>query len=123
MPAAYTPQEIYKCQAEGARTVKLFPAQMWTIKTLKAVRGVGDFCKVNFCPSGGINHDNAPLWLEAGAAAVGMGSCLAGSDIKIPPPTNAEEQAKFDAACEHWASVGRPGAIALVKTLGIGAPL
>lgn len=119
MPAASSPQEVYKCQQDGALTVKLFPAQLWSAGTLTALRGIGDFGNVHICPSGGIDHASAPVWLAAGAAAVGMGSCLAGKDIKIAPPTTEAEQAAYDAACAQWASEGRPAALALAAKLGL----
>ena len=113
MPAAYTPQEIYEAQAQGARTIKLFPAQKWTPKQLKDLKAVGDFGKANICPSGGINHENAAEWLAAGAAAVGMGSCLAGRDIKIEDSSSPA----FQAAVEKWTTTERPAAAALAETL------
>jgi hypothetical protein len=37
--------------------------------------------------SGGIAADNVAAWLAAGAAVVGMGSCLVGDDIRVLDPT------------------------------------
>lgn len=117
MPAAYTPQEIYECYTAGAKTIKLFPAQKWTPSQLKALKGVGDFKNANICPSGGINHENAKVWLEAGAAAVGMGSCLAGRDIKISDSSSDE----FQRAVEMWDTVEKPAATKLAHMLGLTA--
>ena len=115
MPAAYTPQEVYECVCAGAKTVKLFPAQKWTPKQLKSLKGVGDFKHINICPSGGIDHNNAPEWLAAGAAAVGMGSCLAGRDIKIEDSTSQQ----FSDAVALWESSEKQAAKNLAVELGL----
>ena len=69
----------------------------------------------NICPSGGIDHDNASEWLEAGATAVGMGSCLAGRDIKIRDASSEQ----FQTAVESWNSVEKPAAADLALRLGL----
>lgn len=35
IPAAFTPNEIWILKQEGAKAVKLFPAQLWTPAALK----------------------------------------------------------------------------------------
>ena len=87
VPAAYTPQEIYRAVAAGARLVKLFPAQLWTPSTLKALKAVGMFGDVDILPSGGISPGNVTEWLLAGSNVVGMGSCLVGDDVRLSNPT------------------------------------
>ncbi len=37
--------------------------------------------------AGGISPENVTDWLNAGAAAVGMGSCLVGDDVRLANPT------------------------------------
>ncbi len=115
MPAAFTPQELYECKAAGALTVKLFPAQKWTAGQLKELRDIGTFADMHICPSGGINHDNAQAWLRAGAAAVGMGSCLAGRDIKTADSTSDE----FQQHVEMWETTEKPAAAQLAQALGL----
>lgn len=85
VPAAYTPQEIYECAMEGARCIKLFPAQLWKPSTLKDLRAVGMFGTLNIMPSGGVNPVNAFDWFAHGAFAVGMGSKLVGGDVRVKP--------------------------------------
>jgi hypothetical protein len=97
------------------RTIKLFPAQKYTAGQLRELKDVGDFGKANICPSGGIDNNNAAEWLAAGAFAVGMGSCLAGRDIKIADGDSEE----FRAATERWANVDKPAAVALAQRLGL----
>lgn len=65
--------------------MKLFPAQLWTPDTLKALRAVGSFGDMTILPSGGIEPSTVSAWLRAGAAAVGMGSCLVGDDVRVAP--------------------------------------
>ena len=47
--------------------------------------------------------------------AVGMGSCLAGSDIKI---ADSDSEA-FTQAVEAWNSHGKPAAAELAESLGL----
>lgn len=75
-----------------------------------------EFCQdANICPSGGIDHGNASEWLAAGATAVGMGSCLAGRDIKIQDSSSEQ----FQAAVDNWNSVEKPAAADLAARLGL----
>jgi 2-dehydro-3-deoxyphosphogluconate aldolase / (4S)-4-hydroxy-2-oxoglutarate aldolase len=52
VPAAFTPQEIYRAVSAGAKMVKLFPAQMWSPANLKALKQIGSFGDVDIMPSG-----------------------------------------------------------------------
>lgn len=116
MPAAFTPQEIYQCvDGFGAKTVKIFPAQLWNPGALKDLRRIGDFGSIRLCPSGGISCSNAEAWLAAGACAVGMGGSLTGKDIATDP--NDAEAMK--AAETDWASSAQPAAAKLAETLGL----
>lgn len=75
MPGAMTPTEIRAALAAGADVVKLFPANSAGGPAhLRAVRAV--FPDVAFCPTGGVDASNAPAYLAAGAAFVGMGGKL-----------------------------------------------
>jgi len=114
MPAACSPQEIYECvEGEGALTVKIFPAQLWSPSSLRDLRRIGDFGKYRLCPSGGIDHANVEAWLAAGAWSCGMGSCLAGKDIATDP----NDVAALKTAEEDWVTRGRPAAASLAKRL------
>lgn len=113
VPAAYTPQEIFDAYSEGAKCIKLFPAQLWNPKTLKALLDVGEFGDINIIPSGGITPQTAKEWLEAGAFAVGMGSNLAGRDVKCP----ASDPVALKAAQEHWQSTGKMAAQRIIEAL------
>lgn len=75
MPGALTPTEIRAALAAGADVVKLFPASSAGGPAhVKAVRAV--FPDAIFCPTGGVDARNAPDYLAAGAAFVGIGGTL-----------------------------------------------
>ena len=75
MPGAMTPTEIRAALAAGADVVKIFPASSAGGPAhVKAVRAV--FPDVAFCPTGGVDAANAPAYLAAGAAFVGIGGRL-----------------------------------------------
>ena len=107
VPAAYSPQEIFDAHNEGADLIKLFPAQLWSASTLKALKAVGDFGSIRILPSGGITRQSAIEWLKAGAFAVGMGSCLTGKDIKISP---SDDGRAMQQAADDWKNQGKKNA-------------
>ncbi|MBL6456979.1 bifunctional 4-hydroxy-2-oxoglutarate aldolase/2-dehydro-3-deoxy-phosphogluconate aldolase [Belnapia sp. T6] len=75
MPGAMTPTEIRAALAAGADVVKIFPASSaGGPGHVKAVRAV--FPQAVFCPTGGVDAGNAPAYLAAGAAFVGIGGKL-----------------------------------------------
>jgi 2-dehydro-3-deoxyphosphogluconate aldolase/(4S)-4-hydroxy-2-oxoglutarate aldolase len=75
MLGAMTPTEVRGAIAAGADVVKIFPASSAGgpahIRSLRAV-----FPNVAFCPTGGVDARNAPDYLAAGAAFVGIGGRL-----------------------------------------------
>ena len=113
VPAAYTPQEIYDAYLQGAKCVKLFPAQLWNPSTLKALLAVGQLGNVLIIPSGGITAANAESWLDAGAFAIGMGSKLVGGDVRCAP----EDTENLTAAHDAWCSSGKAVAEEIVQRL------
>jgi len=75
MPGAMTPTEIRAALAAGADVVKIFPASSGGGPAhIKAIRAV--FPDAVFCPTGGVDAANAPAYLAAGAAFVGIGGKL-----------------------------------------------
>ena len=75
MPGALTPTEVRAALAAGADVVKIFPASSAGGPAhLRALRAV--FPEVAFCPTGGVDAGNAPAYLAAGAAFVGIGGRL-----------------------------------------------
>jgi 2-dehydro-3-deoxyphosphogluconate aldolase / (4S)-4-hydroxy-2-oxoglutarate aldolase len=78
IPGAMTPTEFAAAWGAGATFVKLFPASAVGPTFVRELRG--PLPDVELIPTGGINASNAIAFLEAGAAAVGVGSALTGSD-------------------------------------------
>jgi 2-keto-3-deoxy-6-phosphogluconate aldolase len=76
-----------------------------TAPILKSMLGVSPLAVMNIMPSGGVSPDNVDEWLDAGAAIVGMGSNLAGSDINYPTGSPAYDKAKA-----AWDATGRASA-------------
>lgn len=85
--------------------IKLFPAQIWTPDYVKALLAVGQFSRVPVVVSGGVSPSNWLQWLESGAAVVGMGTELAGKDIKFDESeinNNVSMATKYKEAVEQW---------------------
>jgi 2-dehydro-3-deoxyphosphogluconate aldolase / (4S)-4-hydroxy-2-oxoglutarate aldolase len=75
LPGALTPTEVLKAWQAGADIVKVFPAGALGgpsyIKALKA-----PFPQIDLIPTGGVSIDTAPAFIQAGAAALGVGADL-----------------------------------------------
>lgn len=75
MPGAMTPTEVLDAWEAGADLVKVFPANVvggpGFIKALKA-----PLPQLRLMPTGGVNKNTVTDFFDAGASAVGMGSCL-----------------------------------------------
>jgi 2-dehydro-3-deoxyphosphogluconate aldolase / (4S)-4-hydroxy-2-oxoglutarate aldolase len=72
-----TPTEILAAYTAGAAMVKVFPCgEIGGPGFIKAVRG--PLPNIPLLPTGGVGLDVASDYLEAGAAAVGIGSPLQG---------------------------------------------
>lgn len=74
LPGIFTATEAQTAFAAGCSMVKLFPASLQGPAYLKALRAPLD--DIEFVPTGGINSGNLAHYLQAGAAAVGVGSAL-----------------------------------------------
>ncbi len=73
-----TPTEIGVAWAAGATMVKLFPASAVGPAMVREVRG--PMAEVELIPTGGVDAGNALAYLDAGAAAVGIGSAITKAD-------------------------------------------
>jgi 2-dehydro-3-deoxyphosphogluconate aldolase/(4S)-4-hydroxy-2-oxoglutarate aldolase len=78
VPGAFTPSEAAAAWAAGATFVKLFPASAVGPAFVRELRG--PMPAVELIPTGGIDGSNAAAFLEAGAAAVGVGSAITRAD-------------------------------------------
>lgn len=75
IPGALTPTEIMAAIRAGADMIKLFPcAQVGGAAYLRALHG--PFPHVPFIASGGVHQQTAMEFIEAGAAALGIGEDL-----------------------------------------------
>jgi len=79
VPGCFTPTEILAAWRMGADFIKLFPADVGGPAYLRAVRA--PLSEIPLIPTGGVDLDNMGAYFRAGAAAVAVGSCLAGRDI------------------------------------------
>jgi 2-dehydro-3-deoxyphosphogluconate aldolase/(4S)-4-hydroxy-2-oxoglutarate aldolase len=74
IPGAMTPTEIVIAWDAGATFVKLFPASAVGPAFVRELRG--PLPDVQLIPTGGIDATNAAAFLQAGAAAVGIGGAI-----------------------------------------------
>jgi 2-dehydro-3-deoxyphosphogalactonate aldolase len=75
MPGVATPTEAFRALAAGAQALKLFPADVLGVASLKAWRSVLP-ADVRIVAVGGISAGNAADFVAAGAAGVGVGGWL-----------------------------------------------
>ena len=74
IPGAMTPSEAATAWAAGATFVKLFPASAVGPSFVRELRG--PLPEIQLIPTGGIDASNAAAFLDAGAAAVGIGGAI-----------------------------------------------
>jgi 2-dehydro-3-deoxyphosphogluconate aldolase / (4S)-4-hydroxy-2-oxoglutarate aldolase len=75
MAGALTPTEVIEAWTAGADFVKVFPCgQVGGAKYIKALKG--PLPQVPLVPTGGVNLNTAAEFIEAGAAALGIGGEL-----------------------------------------------
>lgn len=79
VPGALTPTEIATAWAAGVDMVKLFPANHFGPKYIKDIHGPMPDVKIT--PTGGVDLTTIKAWLDAGAAALGVGSALVKKDL------------------------------------------
>jgi len=91
IPGAFTPTEILTAWEAGADIVKVFPATVGGPRYLRDIRG--PLPQIRLMPVGGVNIDNTPDFIKAGAVGVAVGSSLV--DRK------AVSQKKYDIITEN----------------------
>ncbi len=69
-----TATEVMTCHKAGVDVTKIFPATVFGPGYLRALREPLPFLRL--MPTGGVDEENLTAWLDAGAAAVGLGSGL-----------------------------------------------
>jgi 2-dehydro-3-deoxyphosphogalactonate aldolase len=75
LPGVATPTEAFAALDAGAHGLKLFPAEMISPATVKALRAVLPKAAA-LMPVGGITPDNMAVYRAAGASGFGLGSAL-----------------------------------------------
>ncbi len=75
LPGVATPTEAFAALDAGAHGLKLFPAEMVSPATVKALRAVLPK-NADMMPVGGITPDNMAAYRTAGASGFGLGSAL-----------------------------------------------
>jgi 2-dehydro-3-deoxyphosphogalactonate aldolase len=75
LPGVATPTEAFAALDAGAHGLKLFPAEMISPATVKALRAVLPKAAA-LMPVGGITPDNMAVYRAAGANGFGLGSAL-----------------------------------------------
>jgi 2-dehydro-3-deoxyphosphogalactonate aldolase len=75
IPGVATPSEGFTALANGADALKLFPAELLTPASLRALRSVFPV-DTRFLPVGGITPDAMSPYVAVGAAGFGLGSAL-----------------------------------------------
>ena len=71
VPGAFTPSEVLGAWEAGADVVKIFPAEVAGPAFFKAMRG--PLPQIPLMPSGGVDLQTAPEFLNAGAACLSVG--------------------------------------------------
>jgi 2-dehydro-3-deoxyphosphogluconate aldolase/(4S)-4-hydroxy-2-oxoglutarate aldolase len=94
MAGALTPTEVITAWEEGSDFVKVFPCgQVGGAKYIKALKG--PLPQVPLVPTGGVNLNTAAEFIEAGAAALGVGGELVQAEaLKTGKPEIIVENAR-----------------------------
>ncbi|MFE5838265.1 bifunctional 4-hydroxy-2-oxoglutarate aldolase/2-dehydro-3-deoxy-phosphogluconate aldolase [Arthrobacter sp. NPDC056493] len=79
-PGGLTPTELHAGWKLGATAVKVFPASTVGAGYVSQLRG--PFPDIEVIPSGGVNIEDVPAWIRAGALAVSLGGPLLGDAFK-----------------------------------------
>ena len=96
LPGVATPTEAFAALEAGAHGLKLFPAEMISPATVKALRAVLPK-NTALMPVGGITPDNMAAYWAAGATGFGLGSAL------YAPGRSADQvRLKADAFVQAW---------------------
>jgi 2-dehydro-3-deoxyphosphogluconate aldolase/(4S)-4-hydroxy-2-oxoglutarate aldolase len=102
LPGAYTPTEIAQAMALEAELIKLFPASQLGPSYVREVLAPLDSARL--VPTGGVRVDNVATYLDAGAAALAVGSSVCKPEWVEARDYNAIEAAarSFREAVTSW---------------------
>src|SRR2546428_881010 len=114
MAGALTPTEVITAWEAGADFVKIFPCgQVGGAKYIKALKG--PLPQIPLVPTGGVNLSTAAEFIEAGAAALGVGGEL----VQAEPLKSNKPEIIVENARKFLAIVRQAGA--LLASSGIAA--
>lgn len=74
IPGTLTPTEILTAWEAGGDIIKVFPATAGGPQYLRDIKG--PLPQIRLCPTGGVNLENTPDFIKAGAVAVAAGTSL-----------------------------------------------
>lgn len=74
LPGAFTPTEIFRAWELGGDLIKVFPSSVGGAEYIKAVKA--PMPQIPLVPTGGVTVENIKDFLDAGAAALGVGGNL-----------------------------------------------
>ncbi len=74
IPGCMTINEIVEAMKYGVDIIKLFPANQYNLSIIKSIQA--PIPHINIMVTGGIEESNIKSWINAGAAAVGIGGNL-----------------------------------------------
>lgn len=74
IPGTLTPTEILTAWEAGGDIIKVFPATLGGPQYLRDIRG--PLPQIRLCPTGGVNLENTPDFIKAGAVVVAAGTSL-----------------------------------------------
>lgn len=81
VPGALTPTEMLTAYEYGADLIKVFPAAAMGPEYFKSISG--PLPQIPLMPTGGIDINNTGTFIKAGAIAVGVGSTLVNTKLKL----------------------------------------
>jgi 2-dehydro-3-deoxyphosphogluconate aldolase/(4S)-4-hydroxy-2-oxoglutarate aldolase len=79
IPGAFSPTEVAAAWDAGASLVKVFPVGSVGPRYIRDLRG--PFPHIPMVPTGGVSLDAVPAFLQAGAAALGVGGEMVPKDL------------------------------------------
>jgi 2-dehydro-3-deoxyphosphogluconate aldolase / (4S)-4-hydroxy-2-oxoglutarate aldolase len=106
IPGAFTPTEILRAWTLGANVVKVFPSTSLGPQYIKDL--LAPMPQLRLTPTGGIDLKNAPDWIKAGAACLGVGTSLVTRDA-LAKNDWASIAANAKAFTQAVAAARRPG--------------
>lgn len=97
LPGVLTPSEVQKAQNLGIRLLKLFPADAFGMKYVKALKG--PFPETDYIAVGGVNENNIRDFLTSGFQGVAIGSNLVPKNATCKDYGSIREKARFYVNC------------------------